>query len=157
MLVGDWQAWVDGEGHWKVRGPDPDNESHYADGDIELTEAEYIEAGNSEARRKIRARRAKEAARSYIKTMTQPPKRHHATKKTPPAQLDREIAAALAKDYRVSVRVEGAPKPVHVSPWMTLAQAEHAAKNHKAMIRDRGWTQVVEIEDKHGAVTRLPR
>ena len=79
MLVGDWQAWVDGEGHWKVRGPDPDNEAHYADGDIELTEAEYIEAGNSEARRKIRARRAKEAARAYVKTMTQPSKRHQGT------------------------------------------------------------------------------
>ena len=160
MLVGDWQAWVDSEGHWKVRGPDPDNEDHYADGDIELTEAEYIEAGNSEARRKIRARRAKEAARAYIKTMTQPSKRQHAqhaTRKTSPTQLDREIAEALAKDYRVMVRVEGAPKPVHVSPWMTRSQAEHAAKNHKAMIRDRGWTHVVEIEDKSGAVTRLPR
>lgn len=95
MLVGDWQAWVDGEGHWKVRGPDPDNEAHYADGDIELTEAEYIEAGNSEARRKIRARRAKEAARAYIKTMTQSSKRHHATKKSP-AQLQREIDEVLA-------------------------------------------------------------
>jgi hypothetical protein len=88
MLVGDWQAWVDGEGHWKVRGPDPDNDAHYADGDIELTEAEYIEAGNSEARRKIRARRAKEAARSYIKTMTQPSKRHHATKKSAEDEYD---------------------------------------------------------------------
>jgi hypothetical protein len=64
---------------------------------------------------------------------------------------------ASAKDYRVLVRVQGAPKPVHVSPWMTLSQAEHAAKNHKAMIRDRGWTQVVEIEDTSGAVTRIPR
>jgi hypothetical protein len=82
--------------------------------------------------------------------------RHHATKKSP-AELDRDIAEALAKDYRFSVRVEGAPKPVYVSPWMTHAQAEQAAKNHKAMIRDRGWTQVVEIEDKSGAVTRLPR
>lgn len=96
MLVGDWQAWVDGEGHWKVRGPDPDNEAHYADGDIELTEAEYIEAGNSEARRKIRARRAKEAARAYIKTMTQSSKRHHATKKSP-AQLQREIDEVLSR------------------------------------------------------------
>jgi hypothetical protein len=49
----------------------------------------------------------------------------------------------------------GAPKPVHVSPWMTLAQAEHAAKNHKAMIRDRSWTQVVEIESADGHVTRV--
>ena len=64
---------------------------------------------------------------------------------------------ATAKDYRVMVRVEGAPKPVHVSPWMTHAQAEHAAKNHKAMVRDRGWTHVVEIEDRSGAITRLPR
>lgn len=72
-----------------------------------------------------------------------------------PSQLDREIADALAKDYRVLVRVEGAPKPVHISPWMTLAQAEHAAKNHKAMIRDRGWTQVVEIENANGTITRV--
>ena len=82
MLIGGWQAWVDGEGHWKVRGPDPDNEAHYADGDIELTEAEDIEAGNSEARRKIRARRAKEAARAYIKTMLRPAMARHATKTT---------------------------------------------------------------------------
>ena len=60
MLIGDWQAWVDGEGHWKVRGPDRDNAAHYADGDIELTEAEYLEAGNSEARRKIRAAESEE-------------------------------------------------------------------------------------------------
>ena len=97
MLVGDWQAWVDGDGHWKVRGPDPDNEAHYADGDIELTEAEYIEAGNSVARRKIKARRAKEAARAYIKTMPRPSTRHHATKKKSPAQLNQEIAEVLAK------------------------------------------------------------
>ena len=82
--------------------------------------------------------------------------RHHSTRK-PAAQLEREIADVLAKDYRVRVRVEGAPKPVHVSSWMTQAQAEHAAKNHKAMIRDRGWAHVVEIEDKSGAVTRFPR
>ena len=95
MLIGDWQAWVDGEGHWKVRGPDPDNEAHYAGGDIELTEAEDIEAGNSAARRKIRARRAKEAARTYIKSMLRTSKPQHATKKSA-AQLDREIAEALA-------------------------------------------------------------
>ena len=83
-------------------------------------------------------------------------KRHHAAKKST-VELDRDIAEVLAKDYRVSVRVEGALKPVYVSPWMTRAQAEHAARNHKAMIRDRGWTSVVEIEDKSGAVTRLPR
>jgi hypothetical protein len=70
LIVGDWQAWVDGDGGWRVRGPDPDNADHYADGEIVLTEDEEIEAGNSVARRKIRARRAKEAARSYIKRMT---------------------------------------------------------------------------------------
>jgi hypothetical protein len=91
MIVGDWQAWVDGEGHWKVRGPDPDNDAHYADGDVELTEAEFIEAGNSEARRKIRSRRAKEAARAYIKTM-QPKKSD--------AQLKREIDDAIAESAR---------------------------------------------------------
>lgn len=95
MLIGDWQAWVDGDGHWKVRGPDPDDERHYADGDIELTEAEYTEAGNSQARKKIRARRAKEAARTYIKTMQTSKARHHATKKSP-AQLQHEIDEALA-------------------------------------------------------------
>ena len=94
-----------------------------------------------------------------VKGVSADVRRNHATKKKPtaPSQLDREIAEALSKDYRVTVRVEGAPKPVHVYPWMTRAQAEHAAKNHKALIRDRGWTQVVEIEDKSGAVTRLPR
>lgn len=69
LVVGDWQAWVDGDGGWRVRGPDQDNADHYADGEIALTEDEEIEAGNSGARRKIRARRAKEAARSYIKRM----------------------------------------------------------------------------------------
>jgi hypothetical protein len=108
LLVGDWQAWVDSEGHWKVRGPDPDNEAHYADGDIELTEAEYIEAGNSEARRKIRARRAKEAARTYIKTMTRPSKRHHATKKSP-AQLQREIDEVLVKPVASALKIRLPP------------------------------------------------
>jgi hypothetical protein len=61
------------------------------------------------------------------------------------AQLDRDIDEACYK-FRVTVRVQGAPKPVHVSPWMTKAQAEHAAKNHRAMIVDRGWNHKVEIE-----------
>ena len=92
---------------------------------------------------------------------------HHRTataatkKKKSNAQIEREIEEALdktlTKDHRVSVRVEGAPKPIYVSPWMTRAQAEHAANNHRAMIKDRGWTQVVEIEDENGSVTRLPR
>ena len=68
LLVGEWQAWVDGDGHWRVRGPNPDDEAHYADGDIELTEAEDTEAGNSATRRKMRAERAKKAARAYIKS-----------------------------------------------------------------------------------------
>ena len=101
LLVGDWQAWVDGEGHWKVRGPDPDNEAHYAGGDIELTEAEDIEAGNSEARRKIRARRAKEAARAYIRSMARAATAHHATKKSP-AQLQREIDESLGRSSGLS-------------------------------------------------------
>lgn len=122
MLIGDWQAWVDGDGHWKVRGPNPDDEAHYAGGDIELTEAEYIEAGNSAARRKIRARRAKEAARAYIKTMTQTSKRQHATKKSP-AQLQREIDDALAKPKAGTVPKAGAYKKtsktliIEGEPW----------------------------------------
>ena len=80
MLIGAWQAWVDGDGHWKVRGPDPDNEAHYGGGDIELTEAEDNAAGNSVARRKIRAERAKRAARAYILANTA--KGHHSTMKT---------------------------------------------------------------------------
>lgn len=122
LVMGDWQAWVDGEGHWKVRGPDPDDAAHYAGGDIELTAAEYEEAGNSEARRKIRRQRAKEAARSYIRSMTARPRASgHATRlsaqarprntghaarstaparrsvppKKSPAQLNREIAQVL--------------------------------------------------------------
>jgi len=107
LVMGDWQAWVDGEGHWKVRGPDPDDAAHYADGDIELTEVEYEEAGNSEARRKIRRARAKKAASSYIRSMTARPRAtRHATRlsarrSTPPrkspAQLDREIAQVLGR------------------------------------------------------------
>jgi len=80
LLIGGWQAWVDGDGHWRVRGPDPDDAAHYADGDIELTEAEGLEGGNSAARRKIRARRAKEAARAYIRTMSRPSKTAHSTR-----------------------------------------------------------------------------
>ena len=113
LIIEDWQAWVDGEGHWKVRGPDPDNEAHYADGDIELTEAEYTEAGNSEARRKIRAQRAKKAARAYIQSMLQSSgARHHATKKKSAAQLNQEIAEALSI-HRIQFRVPG-------SPWVWL-------------------------------------
>lgn len=109
LFIGDWQAWVDGEGHWKVRGPDPDDPAHYADGDIELTEVEYEEAGNSEARRKIRRQRAKKAASSYIRAMTTRSRvPGHATRssaqvhrsalpKKSPAQLNREIAEALAR------------------------------------------------------------
>jgi hypothetical protein len=78
LIIGDWQAWVDGEGHWKVRGPDPDDEAHDAAG------------------RKIRAQRAKKAARSLIQSMQRPSKaHHHSTKKTSPAQLDREIAEVV--------------------------------------------------------------
>jgi len=50
--------------------------------------------------------------------------------------------------YRAVVRVSGGLKPVHVSPWGTLASAEHAAKNHRAMITHRGWNHVVEIEEE---------
>lgn len=97
LLIGGWQAWVDGDGRWKVRGPDPDNEAHYADGDIALTEAEYIEAGNAAARRKIRAARAKKAARAYIQAAAGPAtERQHATKKSS-AELQREINEVLAK------------------------------------------------------------
>src|SRR5262249_23165960 len=107
--VGGWQAWVDGEGHWKVRGPDPDDAAHYADGDIELTEAEYEAAGNSEARRKIRRQRAQKAANSPIWSMTARSRttghatrsvaqaRRSAPPKKSPAQLDREIAEALGR------------------------------------------------------------
>jgi hypothetical protein len=93
-------------------------------------------------------------AADYIHQATKKvPTSAHARKKTR-SELQRDIDETLAKDYRVLVRVEGASKPVHVSSWMTRTQAEHEAKNHKAMIRDRGWTHVVEIEDKHGKVTR---
>ena len=71
---------------------------------------------------------------------------HHATKKKSSAQLDREIAEALAqthgtqqaKDFRVVVWGEPGRKPIHVSPWMTKAQADHAQKNHRAMNKERG-------------------
>jgi hypothetical protein len=99
MLMGEWQAWVDGDGHWKVRGPDRDNEAHYADCDIELTAAEDEEAGNSAARRKIRARRAKETARAYIKSMLRSAPSRHAREKSP-AQLQREIDEVLRKPRR---------------------------------------------------------
>jgi hypothetical protein len=138
LIIGDWQAWVDGEGHWKVRGPDPDNEAHYADGDIELTEAEYIEAGNSEARRKIRAQRAKKAARAYIQSMSQPSRaRHHATKKKSPAQLQCEIDDALRRrvshstmkptGYQVAYLV---PNPRRGEPGQeTMLQLWYAGKD----------------------------
>jgi hypothetical protein len=48
--------------------------------------------------------------------------------------------------YRAAVYVEGASKPVHVSPWASKASAEHAAQNHRAMIRDRGWNHIVRVE-----------
>jgi hypothetical protein len=168
MLVGDWQAWVDGEGHWKVRGPDPDNAAHYADGDIELTEAEYTEAGNSEARRKIRAQRAKKAARAYIQSMVKPSKaRHHATKKSP-AQIQREInevlaspgsysyeeaMAALEKKHAGvkrggSLRAGHAPVVPKMSAWTTrVFNTHHAAQGFLNRIKKRH----VAVIEAHGA------
>jgi hypothetical protein len=64
----------------------------------------------------------------------------HAKKKSP-AQLDREIAEALAQDredFRVVVYGEPGAKPLHVSRWMTKTQAEHAQRNHRAMNKERG-------------------
>lgn len=50
--------------------------------------------------------------------------------------------------HRVTVRVEGAPSPVHTSRWMSLKSAEHAKRNHEAMIRDKGYTHRVAIEER---------
>lgn len=77
------------------------------------------------------------------------PSRHHATQKKSPAQLEREIAKALASksstkkphgtnDFRVVVFGEPGKKPVHVSRWMTKVQADHAQRNHRAMNKARG-------------------
>lgn len=49
-------------------------------------------------------------------------------------------------EYRCVVRVSGASVAVHVSPWGSKEWAERAANNHRAMIRDRGWTHTVEVQ-----------
>jgi hypothetical protein len=61
-------------------------------------------------------------------------------------QLDREIDEAVYK-FRVTVRVEGAPKPVWTSSWMpTKEQANRLAAAYRDTVRNRGWTHKVEIE-----------
>lgn len=55
----------------------------------------------------------------------------------------------MATEYRCVVTVEGASVPVHTSPWGTEQSAQHSAKNHRAMIKHRGWNHTVRIETRN--------
>ena len=87
--AGTWKAMVDtDEATWSVRGPDPDNEAHYASG--EVTNADVAEGSALDLKGRIAA--AKKQARAYIMGQIAA----GGTKKTK-AILEAEIAAALAK------------------------------------------------------------
>lgn len=86
--VGTWKAMVDtDDASWHVRGPDPDNEAHYASG--EATNLDVAEGSALDLKGRIAA--AKKQARAYIMKQIAA----SGTKKTP-AILEAEIAAALA-------------------------------------------------------------
>ena len=89
---GTWKAMAHkDDSSWSVRGPDPDDPLHYADGEVFTADAD-VKRGNAEGRYAA----AKKRARAYIVAQTAAAKSvQHATKKTP-AQLDREIAKVLS-------------------------------------------------------------
>lgn len=87
--AGTWKALVNtDDASWSVRGPDPDNEAHYASG--EATNADVAEGSALDLKGRIAA--AKRQARAYIMGQVA----SGGTKKTK-AILEAEIAAALAK------------------------------------------------------------
>jgi hypothetical protein len=87
---GTWKAMVHkDDSTWSVRGPDPDDPLHYADGEVSTADPD-VKKGGAEGRYAA----AKIRARAYIMKHAGAAK-NHATKKTP-AQLDREIADILA-------------------------------------------------------------
>jgi hypothetical protein len=87
--AGTWKAMVDtDEATWSVRGPDSDNEAHYASG--EVTNADVSEGSALDLKGRIAA--AKRQARAYIMGQIA----SSGTKKTK-ALLEAEISAALAK------------------------------------------------------------
>lgn len=53
--VGNWQARVHTDGTWSVRGPDPDNEAHYASGDTSDFESGNDKKILAEAKKRARA------------------------------------------------------------------------------------------------------
>src|SRR6476620_10877185 len=80
---GTWRATAhEADSSWAVRGPDPDDAAHYADGEI-LED----EAGSARERFSL----AKKRARAYVMTHVE-----HVPKK-PAALLNREIAQILSK------------------------------------------------------------
>lgn len=97
--AGTWKAMVDtDEATWSVRGPDPDNEAHYASG--EVTNADVAEESTLDLKGRIAA--AKKQARAYIMKQIAT----GGTKKTK-AILEAELAAALA-DRNAGIAVDAA-------------------------------------------------
>jgi hypothetical protein len=87
--AGTWKAMVNtDESTWSVRGPDPDNEAHYASG--EVSNADVNEASALDLKGRIAA--AKKQARAYIMGQIGA----SGTKKTS-AIREAELAAALAQ------------------------------------------------------------
>lgn len=58
---GAWKGMVDEDGHWSVRGPDPDDPLHYASGDVSTADAD-VKVGGAKGRMAA----ARKRARSYI-------------------------------------------------------------------------------------------
>jgi hypothetical protein len=91
---GTWKAMVHkDDSTWSVRGPDPDDPLHYADGEVSTADPD-VKRGGAEGRYAA----AKIRARAYIKQHAASMKAH-AVKKTS-AQLDREIAEVLTAPRR---------------------------------------------------------
>jgi hypothetical protein len=86
---GTWKAMVDSdEATWSVRGPDPDNEAHYASG--EVTNADVADGSALDLRGRVAA--AKKQARAYIARQISA----GGTKKTR-AIIEAEIAGEMAR------------------------------------------------------------
>ena len=99
--TGPWKASVDSdEATWSVRGPDPDDEAHYASG--EATNADV--AGGSTLDLKGRIAAAKKQARAYITGQIEA----SGTKKTK-AIMEAEIAAAI-DESRAGISADAAER-----------------------------------------------
>jgi hypothetical protein len=84
---GLWKAMVHDDATWSVRGPDPDNEAHYASG--EATNADVRDGKSLDTKNRIAA--AKRMARAYIDAQID-----GSDARRTKAMIEAEIAEAMA-------------------------------------------------------------